>query len=307
MIKEHNYKDLTWIDVENPDRQDVEFLIEKYDVHPLVGEELLQPTLRPRVDVYKNIIYLILHFPTKIHDYEAEDDQVLEAEIDFIVGKDFLITTHYNSIDALNDFEKKLETSVLLKNADLGEHAGLLFFHMVKNLYRYLQEDLDVTGTMLKTVENKIFSDHSRERVKTLAKIRRHFLDFKQTIRFHGDILKSFSEEGKNFFGVDFSHYLASITSEYWKVFNALEGHRETLAELRETHHLLLTSKTNRIMKTISILAFIAVPITLMVQIISVGILDDYIPNEHYMPIFLVVSLLVSVGLLVYFKYKKWI
>jgi len=307
MITEHKYSELTWVNIEDPTRDEIDKIAEEYRVHPLVAEELMQPTIRPRVDTYDNFLYLILHFPRKTYNPEGEGQVIQETEVDFIVGKDFIITVHYDPMDSLHDFEKKFETSVMLKKARLGEHAGILFFYMMRIMYKNLQEDLDVFGGELKKIESEIFSNRSRDRVHKLANIRRHFLDFKQTIRFHGDILRSFNEEGKNFFGVDFSHYLSAITSEYWKVFNALEGHRETLGELRETHHLLLTTRTNKIMKTISMLAFVAVPITMIAQIIGAGILDVFIHDGNIFTVFLSATIILTIGMFAFFKVKKWL
>lgn len=307
MVKENKYRKITWIDIENPTKFDVDQIIEKYSVHPLVGEELLQPTVRPRVDAYNNFIYLILHFPNKSYNSEKSEQQIQEIEIDFIIGKDFLITTHYTHSDVLHDFEKKLETSVILEKARIGEHAGILFFYMLRELYRNMQEDLDVMSTSLKSIEKKIFYTGSDKLVYALAKMRRQLIDFKQLIRFHGDILRSFNEEGRKFFGVDFSHHLAYITSEYWKAYNTLEGHRETLGELRETHHLILTTRTNKIMKTVSVLALIAVPVMIVVQIIGSGVLSHYFTNDGILMLLIAATVILSVGLSIYFRYKKWI
>ena len=59
MITKRTCGNITWVDVESPARNEVRSLIEEYGIHPLVGEELLSPTLRPKVDIYDNFIYLI--------------------------------------------------------------------------------------------------------------------------------------------------------------------------------------------------------------------------------------------------------
>ncbi|MDP3726382.1 MAG: CorA family divalent cation transporter, partial [bacterium] len=85
MVSKKICGDITWIDVESPTKEEIRGITEEYAIHPLIAEELCSPTLRPKVDVYSNFIYLILHFPTISHSHDGNT----EYEIDFIIGKKF--------------------------------------------------------------------------------------------------------------------------------------------------------------------------------------------------------------------------
>jgi len=111
MISRNTYKNLIWVDAQSPNQSEVRTLMEEFDLHPLVTEELLVKTLRSKVDVYKNFIYMILHFPTITHTHRGEKD----IEIDFIIGKNFLITAHYGLVDTIYEFSKIFEVNTLLK------------------------------------------------------------------------------------------------------------------------------------------------------------------------------------------------
>ncbi len=99
MITTHKYKNLTWTDVESPTVEDIKILMPQYGIPPIVADELLKPTIRPKADVYGNIIYLILHFP--IYDISRKVSE--PCEVDFILGKNFIITAHYKSIIPLHE------------------------------------------------------------------------------------------------------------------------------------------------------------------------------------------------------------
>jgi magnesium transporter len=85
----------------SPTIDEIRQVVNEYNIHPLVAHELNIPTLRPKVDLYDNFIYLILHFPT----FRNVDGKkvIKQQEIDFIVGKNFLITTRYHAIDPLHN------------------------------------------------------------------------------------------------------------------------------------------------------------------------------------------------------------
>jgi Mg2+ and Co2+ transporter CorA len=85
MVSKYKYKSLTWIDLESPTRDEVAHLMEEYHLPELVGEELLDKTLRAKVDLYPHFIYMILHFPLI---GRSRDGARYEQEIDFSDGDD---------------------------------------------------------------------------------------------------------------------------------------------------------------------------------------------------------------------------
>lgn len=304
MISRYTYKDLIWVDVQSPTPDEVRGLMEEFNIHPLAADELLTPTLRPKVDLYPDFIYLILHFPIISHKHEGGRDQ----EIDFIVGKKFLITTHYDLVDSLHEFSKIFEVNSILERSNIGDHAGFILFHIMKELYKMLDRELDHIDNDFSDIEAKIFSGNERAMVSDISHLNRDLLNFKQTLRPHKEVLESFEIAGTKFFGQDFAHYLRTTVGEYYKVSSILDGHRETLLELRETNDSLLTTKTNDIVKTLTVTTFIMLPLTLMASLFGMNATN--IPLvERPEGFWLVIALMMCTtsGLYIYFKFfKKW-
>ena len=303
MISRYKYRDLTWIDLESPTKEEVREIMEEHNVHPLVADELLSPTLRPKVDLYDNLIYLIMHFPVVYSMHGRSGGQ----EIDFIIGKNFLITTHYELVDPLHEFSKVFEVNSILGKSDMSTHAGYLFFYIIKELYRGLTIELDHIAEELENIEEKIFKGEEVKMVESISRVNRDLLNVKQAIRPHKETLDSFEVAGKQFFGKEFAYHLQTISGEYYKVFNILEGQKETLLDLRITNDSLLTTKTNEIMKILTIVAFITFPLTLIAGIFGM--------NAEYMPFvgqdqdfFIILGLMVVTVFIMftYFKFKKW-
>ena len=64
MLSRHTYRGITWVDLESPTPGEVRQVMGEFSIHPMIGEELLSPSFRPKVDRFDNCMYLILHFPT---------------------------------------------------------------------------------------------------------------------------------------------------------------------------------------------------------------------------------------------------
>lgn len=303
MISKQKYKKLTWIDIESPTQKEVNQLMKDYDVPPLVTKELLSKTLRSKVDLYDNLIYLILHFPTVDHKH----DKVVEKEIDFILGKNFLITVHYEFINSLHEFSKVFEVSSILDKGNIGNHAGFLFFHIVTNLYNNSANELETVDLVLKKIEEDIFKGKEGKMVKAISDVNHKLLDFKQALRFHNDVLRSFEIAGEFFFGKKFSYHLRAITGEYNKVSNILESHKELLDDLQETNDSLLSSKTNETIKILTIMTFIILPLSLIAGIFGMNANFNFIkgPSDFY--IIIGIMAFMALIMFVYFKLKKWL
>jgi magnesium transporter len=303
MVSKYQYKHLTWIDLEAPNKDEVRQIMDEYHVHPLVADELLSPTLRPKVDVYDDHIYLILHFPTVSHSHGKSGGQ----EVDFIIGHDFLITTHYELIDPLHEFSRVFEVNSILDKSNIGDHAGFLFFYIIREFYKTLTLELDHINMQLEKIEDKIFSGQEARMVEVISDINRDLLNVRQAIRPHREVLDSFEVAGKTFFGEGFSYHLRTITGEFYKVFNILEGHKETLLDLRETNDSLLTTKTNEIMKVMTIMAFVFLPPAFISAIFGMNTrIMPIVGTEHDFWFILGLMSMTTLSTMAYFKYRKW-
>lgn len=304
MISRHNYKDLVWIDVQSPTQEEVRALMEEFGIHPLVGDELLGPTLRPKVDLYPDSIYLILRFPTLSHKHDGKEDQ----EIDFILGKKFIITAHYELIDQLNEIAKVLEVNSILNKSNLGDHAGYILFFILKELYKTLDIELEHINHSFTDIQAQIFNGKERDMVNSISHLNRDLLNFKQTLRPHKEVLESFEIAGTKLLGQDFSYYLHTLVGEFYKISSVLDGHRETALDLRDTNDSLLTTKTNDIMKTLTVTAFIILPLTFIGQLFGMSIPN--IPLTDNPDAFWIITgamAVIGIALYGYFKFfKKW-
>jgi magnesium transporter len=301
MISTYKHNKVTWIDLENPTNDEVRKLVEKYSIDPMVGNELLSPSAKPHINFHDTYIYLILHFPTN----NSTDGSV--EEVDFVIGKDFIITTRYSVVDAILQFSKIFEVNSILERSTVGEHSGHIFFHMITNLYRNLLDQLEHVKDLIDNVEEKVFAGEEARMVADISKLNRRLLNFKAAISLHYEILRTFEALGSKLFDSKFDNSLRLITSEYVKVQNSLEGTREYLMEIRRTNDSLLTTKQNEIMKNLTVMAFIILPLTLITGLFGMNTTFTPIvssPNGFWFII--AVMLFVSLIITIFFKWKKW-
>lgn len=298
---------ITWIDLENPTREEIRDLMNTYGLEPEVAEDLLDPTIHTRADIYKDFMYFVFHFPLHTHKKNHSFNKQKE-EIDFIIGKDFIITIHYSPIDALISFAKSFETDALLNQHRITKNPGSLFVYILYSMYKSVQEKCgDIHSTLISYEEN-IFSGKEKEMVLALSDLNRILIYFRSSLNSHKDLIDLFEKTGLKMFGKEFESQILYIQQEYKKSERAIISAKEYADELRETNNSLLSTKQNEVMKLLAIISFITFPLTLLSSIFGM--------NTHYLPIvgskfdfeiIIFIMATITTSLFMFFKKKKWL
>lgn len=303
MIKNYSFGNVTWYDLESPTKDEIKKISEVYHLAEGVKDELLTPTLKPRVDRSDDCIYLILHFPS-LNSHINNSTH----EIDFVIGRKFIITSHYDKFDPLHKFlsDKSIQNKFAHNKTII--HGGHIFFEMMQCLYKNLIAELDVWDEVLAKAEKRLFKGNEKGMLITLSKINRDLLDFKSATNLHKSVLESFQKESVLFFGESYDQYVKEISNEYLKIYSTMQETKDFLEELRTTNDSLLANRQNDIMKTLTIISFITFPLTLVSSIFGM--------NTHYLPLvgkyndfwyIIGIMLVLVICFFVFFKYKKWL
>ncbi|MSR78569.1 MAG: hypothetical protein EXS59_00260 [Candidatus Taylorbacteria bacterium] len=306
MLYKYVQKNLTWIDLECPTRDEVHQIINDWNVNPIVAQELVGPTLRSKVEVYPDFIYLVLHFP--IMRRRGSKHQDTQQEVDFIIGRNFIITSRYDNLDSIHEFSKLFEVNSILDKSNMSEHGGMLFFYMIRSIYDSLLSEFEGLNDSIHKVEEKIFKGEERAMVVRISEISRDLLDAKRAMRLHREILESFDVASRRFFGEEFFHQAKAITGEFYKAHNALESNLDSIMELRETNNSMLNTKQNEIMKIFTILAFVTFPLSLAIEIVTIPSTSNPL-FDHPQTFWIIITGTVLSCLIMFsfFKYKKWL
>ncbi len=302
MITRYAQGVLTWVDLVAPSAAEVRALMKEYELDPVIAQELTSPSPKSKVERRGNLLYLVLHFPALRAAHSRP-----EQEIDFIVGKNFLITTRYANIDPLHSFAKAFEVNSVLGRGN-AEHGGHLFVGMVRDLYQSLVLEADRLHEQLDGVEEKIFSGLEREMVAEIGAVGRMIHDFRRALEPHRIMLESLEPHGDRIFGAGFSYHMRSLLGEYERVRYTFEHLQEWLQELRETNNSLVSTKQNEIMKDLTVMAFMTFPLTLLVNLFSINARHNPILGNPYDFWIILGILMFTAALLIgFFKYKKWL
>lgn len=301
MISTYKYQGLTWVDLESPREDEILHVLSEFGVPEHLAYELSSKTILSKVETYQNMAYLVLHFPRRHSEKNMPD-----LEIDFIIGRDFIITAHYEFSNTLHNFAKNLEVEVMLSERSRAPHAGYLFHAIILEAYKQAGHKLDDLYQMLEGAKEEIFNNQEDRMVGELSKINREILDFKQALRFHDGIFQSLERVSTQLFGAEFQAEIESLRSELQKISGILDGHRELLSNMRETNDSLLAAKTNKTMRILTVMSFTTFPLVLFATIVLIAVDMGLMHTPQQFAYSVLLTLLLGLFILLHFKHRKW-
>jgi magnesium transporter len=303
-IKKYTHKTITWIDVENPTLEEIRSLMEEYSIDPNVAKELQLPSYKEKIVLHKKYLYMVMHFTVLRHISTENNDQ----EIDFIVGQNFIITTRYETIDAIERFIKFFEVNSILEKGIMEDHAGFVLYYIIKEFYKNVSDELDSVSDKLKKIENNIFNGKEKEMVFEISKANRDLINLDHVLRTHKEIINSLEDVASKAFDIDFHNNAIKIANEYYRIENMLSNSIDFVKELRDTNDSLLTTKQNGIMKTLTVVTFLAIPFSVITGFFQMNTLHTPLVGDvNDWKIIVSVEIVSVILLYLLARFKKWL
>ncbi len=302
VIKE---KKFTWIDIQKPTQKDINFLERKFNFHPLVLDELLNPSYRASVEHHKDYIFMVLHFPI----YSREERRTTSRELNIIATKNTLITCHHETISPIKILFKDCRSYAEKRNTYMSEGIGQLLYYVLSSAWKNCLIKLEKINKKTLEIEKEIFSGKEREMVLEISLVKTDIINFRRIINPQNEILDSLLEEGLNFFGNELSPYFSDLLGIYDKISNDLESQKEVILALEDVNQSMLSTRTNEIMRILTVFSVILLPLTLISSIWGMNF-PASLPFMHspigFWAIFLIMAIIMG-GMIAYFRKKKWL
>jgi len=297
-------KNITWIDIAKPTKQDIEFIAKQHKFHPIILDELLHVSAHSRVEIYDQYLYLTYHIP--IYDPVMRTSR--KAEIDCLVTKNKMITVHYEELEPINNFTRNLTNSPHLKETVM-DNTGKLLYSLIEEVINFSMRQLRHIEENVTNLTKELFTGKEDIMLRKISYVKRDLLDYRIISRPQEIVLRSLKEIAAEFWGEDTVVYLSDLVGDHLKVVQHLENYQQTIESLEETNAQLLNAKTNSVMQKFNILAFLTIPIIVVLQLFSVDPFNKLF-GENDLKIFLlslVVTIFVTTVSLMVFRNKKWL
>lgn len=298
------HEDITWIDIENPSKHNIEYIRENFNVHPLAIEEFITPTYRARATKYSNCLFLTIHIPL----FDTERRTTYAGEIDILLTKTHLITGHKKDIYQLRTFFDSLQKSEGKRRTYMIHSTA----HLLYEIFRILTEScfprLDHVIQHIDNIQEGIFNGNEREMVREISIIKRDILNFRRTLMPQRSIIESIISQPNGVVPDDIKMYYQDLIGTNIRLWNDLESAKETIVSLEKTNNSLLSEKINHRMRIITVFSVLWIPITVYINFFGINFTEHPLKdNPLEVLTHLATILIISLITFVTFKLAKWI
>jgi len=295
--------ELTWINIENPTEQDIEYLAQHYPFHPLDLDDCLSRIQRPKIDKYNDYLFLVFHFPV----FYKEARVTKAGQLSVFIGPDYLITIHKGDLKPLVKLFKECEIDKESRQENFGEGSGYLLYRIVDRLVDYC---IPISNKMLENiedVEDGIFASMRHSQIKEISVIRRDIIAFRRIIWPMRAVIGSLEPNIRRFTNMDLSVYFGDTVDHLDRIWDALDEYKELIEGLNDTHDSLMTNRTNKVIQLLTIISTILLPTTLIASIWGMNVNLPFQDSGH--PFLYIILIMASIigGMLFFFRRKKWI
>jgi len=293
--------DLTWINIEPPTEQETEHLAQNYPFHPLDLEGCLSRVQRSKIDEYKDYLFLVFHFPI----FNKEARVTTPSQLSVFIGEKYLITLHKGELKPLVKLFRECQIDEESRQENLSQGSGYLLYRIIDRLVDYSFPILNKIVDNIEEVEDNIFSDSMRGAVKELSNLRRDIISFRRIIWPMRAVISSLEPRVRRFTKMDLAVYFGDTVDHVDKIWDALDEYKEVIEGLNDTYDSLATNRTNDVMRMLTVIATILLPITVVASIFGMNIRLGFFEVSPYSVLYVFLIMIAIIGGMLYFFRRK--
>jgi magnesium transporter len=268
-IRSITERKLSWFYIEKPTSDEVAFLAHRFHFHPLDLDDVLSRIQRPKIDVYKDYLFIVLHFPV----FDKENRITRPSETDIFIGENYVVTVDCSGdLKPLARFFEECETDKRNRERYLGQSSGFLLYHLLDRLVGSCFPILDKITRNIDDIEDIILTRPVPGTVREIALIRRDLISFRRVIHPQIAVIETLEKGEYPFLREEEEIYFGDIADHIRKIWGGLEDGKEVIDGLADTSNWLTSHRIQEIMRILTIIMGLLAPPTLIASIYGMNI-----------------------------------
>jgi len=293
---------VTWVNITGLHDLDViEKVGKHFDLHPLILEDIVNTGQRPKMEDYEGYLFAVL----KMLRYDQEEDQVNAEQVGLVVGPNYLLSFQESPEDVFDPVRERLRKG---KGRSRKAGSDYLAYALVDAIVDEYFLILETFGEKIESMEEELVANATRQTLQRIHDMKREMIFFRKQVWPLRELIGALSKGESPLVHESTSIYLRDVHDHTIQIIDTIESFRDMLSGMIDMYLSTISNKMNEIMKVLTIIATIFIPLTFVAGI--------YGMNFRYMPelewrwgYFMVwsVMLVIAVLLLSFFKKRKWL
>ncbi len=290
---------VTWIDLSGlHEIESVEKLGSHFGIHPLVLEDVLHPTQRSKVEDHDDTLFLVI----RLLSY---DEELLDEQFSLILGSNFVMSFQERPGQVFSAVRERIRNG---KGRIRKLGPDYLVYALIDAAVDEYFHTVDALRERLEDVESRIIHDPEPEDLQEIHALKSDVLRFRRAVWPLRETVGSLQRGDSSLLSEEITIFLKDLNDHVLQIREAVDSLVDTASALIDLHLSTMSQRTNDVMKVLTIMASIFIPLTFVAGIYGMNF--ENMPELKWAwgyPVVLIAMGLILLGLLIYFKRRKWI
>ncbi len=302
-IAELTANGLTWVHVDEPSSLEAAELAERFGFHELDVEDVLSKRQRPKIDEYPDYLFVVLHFPF----YDKAVQRLNAAELDVFLGHDFLITLPNVELHPVTYLFRRCEEDADRREDLFSKGSGYVLYHVLDDLFDYCFPILDKIAHKLERIEDEMYEGRSEEIVRDISNAKQEIIAYRKIIKPERATLRALERYTERFLPQDLELYFDDLGDAAERVWDLLDNYKEVVEGLESTNESVISHRQNDVLRMLTIISVTMLPLTVITGVFGMNVLYPGEGTSEAFWAILAVMVAVLVGMLAFFRLKRWL
>jgi len=291
---------ITWINIDGlHDTEVIEKIGTDFDIHPLLLEDVMNTEQRPKVEDYGKYMYFTLKMV-----YLDGRQRICVEQISIILGDTYVISFQERTGDVFETIRERLRNKKGRIRSQQADYLAYSLFDSIVDNYFVILESI---GEVIEGLEEEVVEQPTKKTLQNIHILKRNMLYLRRSVWPLREVISYLQRSESDLIEDSTELYLRDVYDHTIQVIDTLESFRDMVSGMLDIYLSSISNKMNEVMKVLTIIATIFIPLTFIAGI--------YGMNFAFMPelqwkwgyfVTLGVMLGVFIGMLIYFKRKKW-
>ena len=293
---------LLWLDILDIDDSVIDLLTNIFNVHPLTIEDFIMPNSRPKAEKFKDYMFLIM-FALQGQN-NGNHGKVKAMELDCCLGKNFLITYHSDPINPLTASKDRIrkQSPIIMQGGDM-----LLYSILDACVDSYFPAINDFDN-LVDEMSDELFKNPDQQTLRKIYTLKNDVMNLKRTIGPQADVISLMARGDFEFILPGNLMYFRNVYDNLVRLNDVVGTSRDVITGAMEAYVSIVSNRLNEIMKTLTIMTTIMMPLTLVASIYGMNF--KHMPELNSRlgyPIVIAIMVTITATMLLYFKRRRWI
>ncbi len=298
-----------WVDLEDVKDDEARRILEGvFHFHPLSVEDCINENQSPKVETYEpkeddkfaQYLFMVIHAV----DYNRKDGLFATRELNFFLGKNFLVTYHHGPLRSIQETEERcLKSTVHVARApDRVAHA------MLDSLVENYKPALDELSLEIAELETEVLRNPSPETLERILRVKKEVIHLRQIIGPQREVLQRFARGEFKLIRAHLVPYFRNVYDGLFRIGELAQNYADSLSNILQIYLNMSANKTSEIVKVLTMITILTTPATIVAS--WYGMNFESIAEfrwKHGYAAAIALTAVTTLATLIYFRRKKWL